>query len=391
MKICLLCGEYPPGPHGGIGSLTQTLARGLVAQGHEVRTIGLYPPSWPGYSRERDGGVEIWRLRERSGRLRWIAPRIRLFRTIAAWARAGEVQLVEIPDFRAPAAGWPRLPVPVVARLNGSESYFAREIGRTPRRRTWLLERASLLRADAICSASRYTASRTRALFDLPGLATVIYNPVAIPRPSTLPRDANTVVFTGTLTRKKGVVSLIEAWPRVVARCPGARLHLYGKDIPDGRGRLLAPFLRARLGESAGSVAFMGHVARSRIDRALQRAAVAVFPSYAEAFGLAPVEAMITGCPTVYTARGAGPELVDHGRTGLLIDPDDPVAIAEAIVRLLRDPVLAHSVGENGRREAMARFSIPVLARQNEAFYARCLADFHSSPRRERARPALQS
>ena len=54
-----------------------------------------------------------------------------------------------------------------------------------------------------------------------------------------------------------------------------------------------------------------------------QRARVIVLPSYAEGFSLTPLHAMAAGCPTVYTSRGSGPEVIEDGRDGLLIDPDD--------------------------------------------------------------------
>jgi glycosyltransferase involved in cell wall biosynthesis len=117
-------------------------------------------------------------------------------------------------------------------------------------------------------------------------------------------------------------------------------------------------------------------VPRDAIFSALQQARAAVFPSYAEAFGIAPFEAMVRGCPTIYTAREPGPELVRDGIDGLLVDPDDPGAIAGALVRLLRDDALAADLGVQGRRRVLERYSSSVLLPQNEAFFARAVADF---------------
>ncbi len=66
-----------------------------------------------------------------------------------------------------------------------------------------------------------------------------------------------------------------------------------------------------------------------------------MFPSYAEAFALAPLEAMAAGCPTVYSQRGSGPELIENNRDGLLVEPDQPGEIAETIIRVLEDNNLA--------------------------------------------------
>ena len=382
MKICFVCSEYPPGRHGGIGSFTQVLARALVRVGHQVRVIGLY--SGDGFTRgyEEDHGVQVWRLPQPTFRAGWIIGRYRLYRRIASWARQGEIDLVEVPDWEGHAARWPRLPIPVVARLNGSASYFARELGRPIRRTTFWLERASLQRAHAWCSVSRYTADKTRQLFELRSEASAILpNPVELPADAGhTPRTPGQVVFSGTLTGKKGVITLIRAWPEVVNRCRGAELHIFGKDGRLEDGSSTEANLRARLGRALeGTVRFHGHVTRETLFAALRRASVAVFPSYSEAFGIAPFEAMAHGCPTIYTRRNPGPELVRDDVDCLLIDPDNPLDIADAILRILRDPSLAQRLGQSGRERVQEKFCIEKVLPLNEKFYQACLHSFRGA------------
>ena len=88
---------------------------------------------------------------------------------------------------------------------------------------------------------------------------------------------------------------------------------------------------------------------------------------------------MAYGCPTIYSQRGSGPELIENGRDGLLIEPDQPDKIAEAIVRVLTDDSLAQRLGEAGRERVMKNFSAQVLLAQNEAFYQECLSDFQQN------------
>lgn len=384
MRICFVCNEYPPGPHGGIGTITQVLARALVKAGHEVRVTGMYRGDYPGPEYEEADGVRVWRWREPTHRLGWLRARYRLYRTLAGWSRHGEIELVDVPDWEGWAAGWPRLAVPVVARLNGSVSYFAAEMGQSAPRVAFWLERASLRRADSWCSASRYTADKTRQLFALnAGPQAVLYNPVALPPGANgLTRSGNKVVFTGTLVAKKGIVSLIRAWPRVHEVCPGAELDVYGKDGWTDQGQSMQGFLRSQLSApAAASVQFHGHVTRERLYQALCAGRVAVFPSYAEAFAVAPLEAMACGCPTIYSSRGSGPELIRHGQDGLLIDPDRPEEIARAILRILTDDGLAQRLGSSGRRRVQEKFSIEVLRAQNEEFYRRCIRSFARTSR----------
>lgn len=384
MNICFVCSEYPPGPHGGIGAMTQILGRALVAQGHQVRTVGVYAANYPAPDLEDDRGVQILRLRDQPGRFGWAGSRYRLYRVISEWARKGLVDIVEVPDYQGWAAGWLPLPVPVVARLNGSQTYFAAELGATVDRVSFLLERLSLRRANFWCSVSRYTAEKSRRLFGLrAGPDAILYNPVELPRLERSGKPVcNAVVYSGTLTPKKGILSLMKAWPRVSAACPDAELHIFGKDGRAEDGGSMREFILRQLNGSRKTVHFHGHVTRQTLFENLASARMAVFPSYAEAFAIAPLEAMACGCATIYSRRGSGPELLDDGQEGLLIDPDDPERIVEAMVRLWRDRALAERLGSAGRARVNRCFSSERLVSANSRFYEECKLTFRKASNR---------
>ncbi len=371
MKICFVCSEYPPGPHGGIGTMTQVLARALVKSGHEVRSVGVYPTWYGAPDKEEDEGVQVFRLRERGHPLGWIASRYQLYKQIFEWIREDLVDIVEVPDYQGFAYGWPSLRVPVVARLHGSLSYFASELGNRLDPGSSRLERGSLRRADFISSVCRYTARRTQEVLKIStDSAEILYNPVEIPADAdsgSRRRNQNRVIFGGTLTAKKGIVSLIKAWPLVLSERPEAELHVFGKDGRAADGGSMQAFLLSQLNGQHVSVRFHGHVTRAELLDAYRSAAAAVFPSYAEAFAVAPLEAMAVGCPTIFTQRGSGPELLDHGREGLLINPDNPRDIAESVLRILRNPRFAEEIGTAGRSRVQQVFSIDRLVAQNSS------------------------
>jgi glycosyltransferase involved in cell wall biosynthesis len=358
--------------------LIQLLARNLVRAGHRVRVVGIYSPDYPAPDREVDEGVEVYRFREASGRFSWVPARIRLFRLLSRWSRAGEVDLIEVPDYGAPAAGWPSLPVPVIARLSGSSSFFAKEMGQALKR-LFYLELASLRRADFWCSESQHMAEETRELYKLRNPpSAIIYNPVELPEltPGSL-RKPNRVVFAGTLTKKKGIFPLIESWSQVHAARPESELHIWGKDTETKDGGSMQDDLQSRLtGPVSESVHFHGHVPLDELLTEFQTARLVVLPSFAEGFALTPLHAMAAGCPTVYTSRGSGPESIQDGENGLLIDPARPDEIAKAILRLLRDDELADRLGRAGRRHVEENFSLGTLIKQNERFYEDCLRRF---------------
>jgi glycosyltransferase involved in cell wall biosynthesis len=380
MKICFVCNEYPPGPHGGIGTMTQILSRALVQAGHEVRSVGIYPSWYDAPETRDDCGVQVLRLRETDRPLGWIASRRRLYQQVSQWVSAGAVDIVELPDYQGLAAGWKALPAPVVARLHGSLTYFASELNRPIDRTSYWLERSSLKRADFLSSVCRYTAEITEKVLKVPmASAEILYNPVETPPPAAdLPRNPNRVIYSGTLTGKKGILSLIKSWPMVVKSQPGAELHIFGKDGRANDGSSMQEFLCAMLNGSRPSVHFHGHVARNELFEAYRTAGAAVFPSYAEAFAVAPLEAMAAGCPTIFSERGSGPELLAHEREGLLVDPDKPGVLAKSILRVLQNTSFARQIGEAGRERVRNVFSIERMVAQNEAFYQRCIRDFQA-------------
>jgi glycosyltransferase involved in cell wall biosynthesis len=269
--------------------------------------------------------------------------------------------------------------VPVVVRLHGSASYFAAETRRPIKRTAFWIESRALRRADFWCSVSRYTADRTKSLFRLPsGPHAVLHNPVDADDPvRSFHRSARRIVFTGTLTAKKGVIPLVRAWPTVFERRRDAELHLFGKDGRSESGGSMRAHLESLLPRAAReSVVFHGHVDRRAILDSLHSARGAVFPSYAEAFALAPLEAMASGCPTISTRRGSGPEMIEEGRDGLLVDPERPDEIAEAILSILDDDALARRLGAAGRRRAKEAFSLPAIVARNEEFFSGCIRAF---------------
>ena len=102
---------------------------------------------------------------------------------------------------------------------------------------------------------------------------------------------------------------------------------------------------------------------------------VAVFPSFAESFGIAPIESMVCECPTIYSKFGPVPFIID-GIDGLLIDPDNPAEIAVAIQTLLTNPILSSRIGQLGRQKIETSFSKEIMTQQSLEFYQKCIQKF---------------
>jgi glycosyltransferase involved in cell wall biosynthesis len=213
-------------------------------------------------------------------------------------------------------------------------------------------------RADMVLVPSRATARQVADRFGVPAERIAL---VPNGAPEWAPRRAapgdGYILFVGTLAPRKNIGGLLAAYRRLVAR--GGRvpdLVLAGRADPAVEDWLAA----AREPPLAGRVRRLGYVPRDRRRALYEGAALLVLPSFDEGFGLPVVEAMTVGVPVVASNRGALPEVV--GEAGLLIDPDDPAALAEAMARLLADAALARRLVERGFDE-VRRFSWTASAR----------------------------
>jgi glycosyltransferase involved in cell wall biosynthesis len=168
------------------------------------------------------------------------------------------------------------------------------------------------------------------------------------------------VVAVGALVPHKGHVHLVDA----IASMSGVQA------VIAGTGALESP-LRGRIASKRADVRLLGSVAD--IPSLLAAADVFVHPSVEEGMGQAVVEAMLAGVPVVVTGAGGLPEVVTHGRTGLIVPPRDPAALAAAIRAVLDDPGAAARRAAAAREDALARFGTDAMVSATAAAYRRAL------------------
>jgi glycosyltransferase involved in cell wall biosynthesis len=168
--------------------------------------------------------------------------------------------------------------------------------------------------------------------------------------------------------RKKGVIYLLRAL-QLLREEIDVKLTIVDRGAPDNE---YTPALVGRFGLD-GSVDFTGKVSLEELVRYYATAEVAVVPSLYEGFGLPAAEAMACGLPVVATTAGALPEVVEDGRSGILVPPRDHYALAGAIKCLLKDEPLRRAMGEEGRRRVERNFTWEEAARKTLAVYREVL------------------
>jgi glycosyltransferase involved in cell wall biosynthesis len=197
------------------------------------------------------------------------------------------------------------------------------------------------------------------------GVAPAAFTGIATTRAAM---DSVTVIgCLASLEERKGHRYLLEAAVRLKNDGLRIRCEIAG----DGPLRARLEAEAARLGLS-DEVRFLGFV--SNTAEFLDSVDLVAMPSLHEGLGVAALEAMGAGKPVVATRVGGLAESVLDGATGLLVPARDPVALSDAIAKIVRSPSLAKSMGEQGRERVRQHFSLESMARQNESYYYELLS-----------------
>jgi glycosyltransferase involved in cell wall biosynthesis len=278
----------------------------------------------------------------------------------ARWCRTHRIAILQTCDFYAntfalPAAALAGVPVRV-----GSRRELAPD--KTPTQIT--LQRQAYRCAHAVVANSPAAAAALRREGIQPSQIRIIPNGVdldslAASRPRGPIRSLLTVA---NLRREKAHEVLFAAIASLVAEGSALRLRVAG----DGPRAAELRALAASLG-IADRVTFLGH--REDVAALLAESDLFVLPSRSEAFPNSVVEAMAAGVPVVASAVGGLVDLVEPGRTGLLVPPDDSSALASAIRSLMAAPERAAALGDAARRDVRERYSFDRMVRAFEDLY----------------------
>jgi len=214
------------------------------------------------------------------------------------------------------------------------------------------------------------------------------------PAPKDLADTAgNTVRFlcVARFVPFKGHRYLLPAFAEVLHALPDARLALVGD------GGLMEEVKQQAVASSIDhAVAFLGALSSAAVADEMARADVVVLSSVTcadgsrEGFGVATLEAQATGKPVVGTRCGGIPEAIENGKTGLLVDERDIPGLAEAMLRLARDPALRRRLGVAGRQRVLAHFDLHRQTALMEQLYDEVIAQSPGGGRLQRGRKARQ-
>jgi alpha-maltose-1-phosphate synthase len=372
VKVALLTREYPPEVYGGAGVHVEYLARalsGLVdltvhCQG-APRLAAVAHQAWPVL---HDAALKVFSA------------------DLSMADAVGGADLVHSHTWYANLAGHLASllhGIPHVATVHSLEPlrpWKAEQLGGGYALSSWA-ERVSLAAAAAVVAVS--DGMRTDVLSVYPeiapervrvirnGIDTAEYSPdqkTDVLERHGIDLSRPYVIFVGRITRQKGVPVLLRA---AASLDPSAQLVLCAgaADTPELGAEVSA--LVAKLQASRSGVIWIPEMLpKPDIIQLLTHALLFACPSVYEPLGIVNLEAMACATAVVASRVGGIPEVVDGGVTGLLVPPEDPASLADAMNLMLRDPGRADVMGRAGRERAVAEFSWDAVAAQTAALYA---------------------
>lgn len=217
-----------------------------------------------------------------------------------------------------------------------------------------------------ITSPSRRVLEQSLAHYGISGVpSAAIPNPIvpkqAIAYDALDQRARRSILFVGHYNRHKGGDVVIDSFAEMIRRGCDVFLTFVGPDTgvvdADDRIRHIADALAALPDDVRGRINYLGQCDQPEIDELRRQHAIAVVASRAEIFGYVVLESMASGVATIGTNVGGIPEIIRDGQNGLLVPPGDPVALADAVERLLDDPALCEALGVAAHADMVERFS----------------------------------
>jgi glycosyltransferase involved in cell wall biosynthesis len=187
------------------------------------------------------------------------------------------------------------------------------------------------------------------------------------------------VGVVGEVVARKGHLYLFEALSEIIEAVPNFRLVLLGRFNKDEAyvKRMRRILMREKL---LGRVKWLG--LRSNVQDFMAAFDLTVVPSVEEPLGLVALESLAAGTPVVASDTGGLPEIVHHGKSGLIVPPKRPRALAEAIIELANDPSRREAMGQAGKAFVFDAFDPQRLCKQVEAVYEKVIRSRPSHKKR---------
>ncbi|WP_282121842.1 glycosyltransferase family 4 protein [Algibacter mikhailovii] len=376
MRLGYITSEYPHSKvkhAAGIGTSVKNLCVALARKGNDV-TVFVYHQDQDAVF--VDEGVTIHALKTKRFQFAtWYYYRKHIQKYVNKVVKDHGIQLLEAPDWTGITA-FMNFNIPIVIRFHGSDAYFCKLDQRKQNFKNFVFEKLALKSAKAYIAPTTYAGQETAKIFGLDrSNIKTIHNGLELSnfeneKPNFF--DRYSILYIGTIIRKKGVFELAHIFNQVILNNPEARLTLIGsdaRDIKTGSASTFELVKKEFTTKALSQVDFLGKIDYSEVKKHIKNAHVCVFPSFAETLGMVTIESMALQKPVVNTSIGWAQELIDDGINGFLVHPSEISKYAEKISCILSDDALRLNLGLEARKKVEKNFDINIIVDTNINFY----------------------
>jgi glycosyltransferase involved in cell wall biosynthesis len=384
MRIGMITGSLMP-PVEGVGFYAWNLARHLTQQGHQVQLIAR-GDTRPLFCEKVDG-ITIWRPTFWPV-YPWQAHMHGLFVDKLLKQLEPELDLIHLhtPLIKYPRTNLPTLVTVHTPMKSHSASFPATTVlaclVKVQAIVGYGLEREIFKRADKLTAVARSVAQDMETYGITPEHVDVLGNGVDteifFPEPEK-PQAAEPYILTvGRLGLRKGLEDLIQCAELVCRQFPSHKFYIAGSGPLESA--LRADYIAKHNLED--QVILLGHVAsRARLAELYRGATLFVHAAHYEGLPTVLLEAMACGRPVIATAVSGALDVVENGRNGLLVPPKQPAEMAQAIIRLLREPLWGEQLAAAGLKTIQERYAWTIICRDHITEYERLCSGLNCRPR----------
>ena len=352
LHIAFITPEYPSNRFknsvGGIGTFTYNLAKELASKEYDV---SVFIHSQARHELFVEKGVSIYRVKKHTTPgLTWYTNRRYFNKYVNNVIKNKSITVIEAPEWTGFTA-FMKFLCPFIIRLHGSDTYFCHLENRAVKKKNYFFEKRALTGADKIIGVSKFVAEKTSDLFKINTKIEIIYN--SVNENDFLPDHSNikqkSLLYFGTLVRKKGVLEIANVFNLLVEKDPEITLILLGKDNLDiFTHQSTLKLFRSKLSVKAlQNLKHISFVPYNEVKQYIANAEIILLPSYAEAFPMSWLEAMAMEKKIISSNIGWANELMIDENTGFMITPADHELFFDKVIYLLEDK--KNNFGENAR------------------------------------------
>ena len=392
LNICFVSREYlPETGWGGIGSYVYEIAKALTERGHCAVVLSKAVEK---ENYKLVDGIHVYRIKHK-----WNLDKVHFFwrfqRFVNGYRYAVALKLdelvkkhgvdiIESSEIYADLLWYQltRRKKPAIAVKLHTPRWLVDKLAcNKPKlwnRLEYLAEKITIKKADVAYSCSQALLDAGEKYLPKKNYS-VVYNPINLSNTILIKEnDDKTILFVGRLEWHKGIQVFGTVIPGVLKKKPDANFIFLGPDRSWHGGHSLKEHVLNHIPEEMkNSVHFLGGVPREKVLEYLRKASICVLPSLWENFPYTCLEAMASGCTVVGSKNGGMAEMIEDGVSGILIDPEKPEELSEAILKLLSNQSLRQQMGQNAIKRVKEVFSSDNIVEQTLELYHQAI-EIHS-------------